>query len=74
MESLTICIQDAIKSSFIWLGKKILEGTFLISDFIFPIFCLICVALTVTGAKKPKIYAGYSIIIYLFIQVFRIFL
>ena len=35
------CIQEAIKCSFIWLGKKILEGTLLISDLVFPVIAIV---------------------------------
>ena len=67
-------IQEALINSFIWLGKKILQGTFLVSDFIFPIFCVACIGLSLTGLQKPRKYALSSWIIYLFMQVFRIFI
>ncbi len=68
------CIEQAIKNSCIWLGKKILIGTFVISDFVTPIFLLICIGLSITGATKPRKYAYGSVILYLFIQIFRIFI
>ncbi|APF21219.1 hypothetical protein [Clostridium butyricum] len=68
------CIETAIKNSCIWLTKKILIGTFTVADFITPIFLLICIGLSITGAKKPKQYAIGSVMLYLFLQIFRIFI
>lgn len=68
------CIEMAIQNSCIWLCKKIILGTIAVSDFFIPIFCLLCIGLSITGAKKPKKYACGSIILYLFIQILRIFI
>lgn len=68
------CIQEAIKCSFIWLGKKILEGTLLISDLVFPVIAIVCIGLSIGGYSKAKKAIPCSIILYIFLQIFRLFI
>ena len=68
------CIESAIKNSCIWLCNKILSGVVITADFVSPIFLLICIGLYIAGSKKSKVYASGTVIIYTFIQIFRIFI
>lgn len=73
-EIITECVETAIKNSVIWLGKKIVENTLLISDIAFPCVVLMCIGLSIGGYSKAKKAIPCSVILYLFIQILRIFI
>lgn len=65
---------EALKKFSFWLGKCLINGVFNITDIAGPAIVLIAIGLSIGGYSKAKKAIPCTFIIYLFLQIFRIFI